>query len=114
MEKHHLPVVVVFRSESRYLISSVSMWLPPFPGAQLTHQKVLALKGWDTLFAWARHVMVKSSEISGHHLRDIEKGAISGMNSRIMRSRLGYFPNNRGAVRDGGEHACACHPPYSG
>lgn len=89
MEAHPHPKVVVNRAEAQYLVSSLSVWVPPFPGAQLAHQKVFTRKGWDTLFAWARQMFVKSIELWVLRVREIEEGALGGLNSLVVRPEAG-------------------------
>ncbi len=79
--QHPLPKVAVDPDESQYLIASIAMWLPPYPEAQMAHQKILTCKGWDILFAWARQMFVKSAGLWIQHLREIEESAIVALSS---------------------------------
>jgi len=73
---------VVDPDASEYPISSLGMWLPPFPGSEKIRRQPLTCSGWNILFEFARRACTESTEIWIRRLREIENGAISVLNSR--------------------------------
>ena len=92
MKAHPHPSVVLDAETPDCPISSIAMWVPPMPGADMLIRRPLSAKGWEMAWEWARGQLSLSIGLWVTHLRDIEAAMLSMLQAQVVEPEPAVAP----------------------